>query len=334
MAIGAEPRLVEKDIGRGLAAQLIAQGSAQGLRFARIAADLRFQEEGPVLTGHEADQVQFTVVKARIAADGRPAGAIERGKQAALGEGNRPGLRVFDGREEFAQFDVIRPHGHADNALPGRRHHDLGLDDRGGLLGQAEPAQAGQGQQAAVEFAGFHAAQPGLDIAADDAHRQVRAEMEKLRLPADGGGADHRALGQRGKGGCGVRLRHIRAQDQDVARVFPLQRAGEDDAGRKLGLQILQAMDREIDPPIGQCFVNFFCKQSLAAHFGKPLVENAIARGHDDVLFEHIHRIQHRAEAAELGLEGPGLGQRERRSACTDTQGQRAAVGFYARFMR
>jgi hypothetical protein len=52
------------------------------------------------------------------------------------------------------------------------------------------------------------------------------------------------------------------------------------------------------------------------------------------MLLEDAHGIEDGAEAAELGLEGARLGEGERRPARTDTQGQRAAMGFDTRFMR
>ena len=278
--------------------------------------------------------MQLAIAKPRIAADRRPAGPVQRRQQAAFGRGYGAGIRVFDRGKQLAQFKIVFPHGDTDNALARGGHHDLGFDHHRRLIGQAQTAEPRQRQQTAVELTRFHPAEARLHIAADGAHRQIRPGMQQLRLTADGSRADDRTRRQRCKRIQRIRPFHGLTQDQHVARILPLERAGKHDAGRQVGFQIFEAMHGEVYATVAQRFMNFFGKQSLAADICQPLIQDPVAGRGDNMLLEDVQGVEHRTEAAELRLKGPRLRQRKRRSACTDTQGQRAAMGFYARFMR
>lgn len=115
-------------------------------------------------------------------------------------------------------------------------------------------------------------------------------------------------------------------EDQGVARVLAPERAGEHDAGCKLGLEVLEAVHGEVDPPVGQGFMDLLGEEPLPADLGKPPVLHAIAGGGDRMLLEHIERSQHRAEVAEHGEERAGLDKCERRGASPDAQRQLAQM--------
>ena len=105
--------------------------------------------------------------------------------------------------------------------------------------------------------------------------------------------------GRQANGSAGSGARAVRAQDQRVARILAPQRAGEHDAGRQLGLQVLQAVHREVDAAVEQRLVDLLGEQALAADLRQAAVLHRVAGGADGVLLEHVEAAQHRAEAGQ-----------------------------------
>ncbi len=62
-----------------------------------------------------------------------------------------------------------------DGALTAGGREQVERQDRGRLIGEAKPLQAGQSQQGRGEFAAFDLAQAGLDIAAQQLDLKIRA---------------------------------------------------------------------------------------------------------------------------------------------------------------
>ena len=58
-------------------------------------------------------------------------------------------------------------------------------------------------------------------------------------------------------------------------------------------------MNREIDPAIQQCLVNFLGKQAFTADLGKTTVLDDIAGRLDRMLLEHIHTAQDGTERGQ-----------------------------------
>ena len=50
------------------------------------------------------------------------------------------------------------------------------------------------------------------------------------------------------------------AEDEGVARVLPLEGAGEADAVGEFGFQVLEAVDGEVDAPVEQGLVDFLAE--------------------------------------------------------------------------
>ena len=73
-------------------------------------------------------------------------------------------------------------------------------------------------------------------------------------------------------------------KDQGVARILPLERASEHDARWQRRLQILEAVNCEIDAPLVEGFMDLLGEQALAADLGEAAILHSIARGADDVL--------------------------------------------------
>ena len=167
-----------------------------------------------------------------------------------------------------------------------------------------------------------------MHIAADVLDTQVGPRVQQLRGAAHAARPHHGAVRQGGVGIVALRDFEVRAQDQRIPRVLALQHAGQHDAGRQLGLEVLQAMHREIDAAVQQGLMDFFAEQALAADVGQALARalRRVAGGADRVFLEDVHAAQHRAELAEQRQEGPRLHERQRRGAGADTKRQPVMV--------
>ena len=162
-----------------------------------------------------------------------------------------------------------------------------------------------------------HLVQPGLHVAADRARRAGPA----ARAAAAPGGAPSRCrsarrAAARRTGSAGSPASAVRAQDQRVARILARQGAGQHDAGRQLGFQILQAVHREVDPAVQQRLVDFLGEQALAADIGQPLPVAALASPVVRMACSWNTSMprstgQNRVSRCE---EGAGLHQRQRRA--------------------
>ncbi len=140
------------------------------------------------------------VVDPRMAADRRAAGAVEHGEKGALGGHRGRGIGVVDLGDQRARRGVVGAGLDADRALADRRQKFVDVEQcrRGGE--QAEPLQAGDGEQRRVGFAGLDLAQPRLDIAAQRHDGEIRPQALDQRLPPQRRGADHRAARQIAQG--------------------------------------------------------------------------------------------------------------------------------------
>ena len=245
---------------------------------------------------------------------------IQGAKQRPLRLRRHPGGGTFDGREQLGQRGIAGAGRDADDPLASGRQHEVGVEHEICLGPQPQPPQAGEGEEACREIAIADPAEAGLDIAADDLAPQIGAPREQLGLPADRGRADQRAMWQAAERIGGIARAAGGAEDDRVARILTRQHAGQDDAGRQLGLQVLQRMHRAIDLPVQQGFVDFLGEQTLAADIGQALVLDAVASGGDHLLDEALGPAQPGAGGADHGEEMPGLPKGERRAAGADPQ--------------
>ncbi len=156
--------------------------------------------------------------------------------------------------------------------------------------------------------------------------------MQHLRLTADRSTANQCSLGQSRVRIIRVRLFQPGAKDQRVTRIFTLERAGKHQPRWECCLQILEAMHGKINPPVGQCLMNFFCKQALTANFRQPPVLHLIASSVDLVFLKSVHVTQNRAKARQRGQEGARLDQRQRGATGTHAQRQGVTPRMTARF--
>ena len=226
--------------------------------------------------------------QAGVAADGGAAVAVEPGQEGALGGGDGAGLGVFDAGEQAVQGGVGGADGDADDSLSGGGHHGVGVERQHRCVVEMEAFDTRQSQQAGRAVAAADLFDAGLDVAADEGDTQVGAGVEQLRLAAEGVGADGGAVGQRGeRGRRGSGVVQAGPRMRAVAGVLAAEGAGEDDAGGELGLEVLEAVDGEVDAAVEQGLVDFLAEEAFAADLGQVAVLHDVAGGADDVLLEH-----------------------------------------------
>src|SRR5262245_47872287 len=88
--------------------------------------------------------------------------------------------------------------------------------------------------------------------------------------------------------------------DERVAGVFPFRNRSEVESFGKLKRDVFEAMDRNVDAAIEQCFIDFLGEESLAADIRQRHIENFIAGSFDGYELD----VQARPTLFQFGL-GP-----------------------------
>ena len=176
---------------------------------------------------------------------------------------------------------------------------------------EAQPAQAGHGEEGGLGDPVLELLHPGLHVAAELDHREVRAAVAKLRPPPQAGGADDRA-------GRKVGERAAVEGDEGVAHVLARQVAGDREAVRLERRHVLHRMHGDVDLAGEQRVLDLAREQALAADLRQRPVEHPVAGGldHDDLeggLGQVVRGHQARARLARLG-------ERQRAAARADAQ--------------
>lgn len=189
----------------------------------------------------------------------------------------------------------------------------------------AQTPQSGQRQKRRIAGSGPQLVQTGLDIAPQQTEPQIRPNMQHLRLTPHGRTADQRSLGQTVIRPLRIHRHGPVPQDQRITRIFALERTRQHKPRRQVGFQILEAVDREIDPPGHQRLMDFLGKETLAPDFRQTLRLIAIALGADLVFLKRPHIAQNGAEPRQSREKVPRLDQRQRRRSRPDTKRELAA---------
>ena len=251
------------------------------------------------------------VVDPRMAADRRAAGAVEHGEEGALGGHRGRGVGVVDLGDQSARRCVVGAGLDADRALADRRQKFIDVEQSRCGVKQAEPLQAGDGEQRRVGFAGLDLAQPRLDVAAQRHDGKVRPQALDQGLPPQRCRADHRAARQIAQG-FGL------SADEGVARILARQKRRQHQAGRQHGGHVLRRMHREVDGAAEQRVLDLLGEQPLAAEVVERPVLDDVAGGADDLDLDP--RGIEAAGRGEAALHLARLHQRQRRAARADAQ--------------
>ena len=225
------------------------------------------------------------------------AAAAQRTRHRALGMHRQPGRRVGQRFQRLAQRGRIGAHLQAQRALPGRRQHHVRIDHRADARVQAQPLQARGGQHDAVVLALVELAQPGVEVAPQRLHIQVRPDRLELHHPAQARGADPRALRQR--------LHRLETgRDPGIARVLALQHGAQREALGHLHRHVLERVHRQVSAALLQRDFQLLDEQALAADLRQRAVQDLVT------LRRHAQQLDAPAEAlAQQGLDMLGLPQ-------------------------
>ncbi len=222
---------------------------------------------------------------------------------------------------ELARFRVAFSDFDAERSLSGGGAHDFGGDD---LLDQfrfAEALQAGRGENDGVVFSLLELAQAGVDVAAQGMNVEIGADGFELRLAAQAGGTDARALRQ-------VFNLRVVARAEGVARVLALGDRGDFESSGKFGGEIFQRVDGEIDASGGEGFFDFLGEHALGADLGEGDVGDFVAGGVDDFDFDLV------SAGAQEGGDVVGLPEGKLRAAGADAEFNGVAVGGHCFVVR
>ena len=188
-----------KKSGPALVNSSAATSSASAKRLLGAAFAPRRVALAPVGGEDHAAEDETAASELRKAGNRRAAGALELGEEGALGGDGKRGRLMINGGEQLGHGQVVDAGLDADGALRHGRQHLVGRHRRGDAVGEAEPLQAGTGQQRRVGGAVLELAQPRLDVAAHGHNGEIGPQVLDLRLAPQRGGADHRPLGQHGE---------------------------------------------------------------------------------------------------------------------------------------
>src|SRR6202034_770127 len=243
---------------------------------------------------------------------GNLAASTEAVEQCAFAAGSGMGSGVVQKFQLLASGAIAFANFNAEGTLAGGGAHDFGGDDLFDEFRFAEALQSGDSQDNCIVFSLLEFAQAGVDVAAQRMNPEVGADRFELCLAAQAGRAEARSLGQIPKAGVMTRA-------ESVARIFPLCDSGDFESRRKIGGQILQRVDGEIDAASGESLFDFlgensFAEPTLRTDHGQGDVGDLIATGVDDFDFDFVA-----AGAQERG-DVIGLPKSELRAAGADAE--------------
>ena len=238
------------------------------------------------------------------AAEGRQQGAFGKHLGAARG--------MVDCRQPFARRPVVGPAFDGDDRL-GRRRQPVVQGQRMADPELAEPLEARGSEKGRLNLPRRELGEARSDVAAKGHDPAIGPRVEQLRRAPRGAGADHRVSRQRVDRG---------RADQHVALVRPRQDGRDRQLGRPDRLDVLERVDRGIDPPFAEPDVELARPQRLAADLRqRPVLDLVPAR-------LDRHQLDSALGPAVRGAEAPArlFGLRHGKRGTAGAQSQRGGV--------
>ena len=236
--------------------------------------------------------------------------AVQGQVEGALGFDHGPGRGVLEHGDPCRGARIAQSGLHRHHRLGRRRQPVRRRQARADTRLQAQPLQAGTGQDDGVVLSGIQFGQAGVDVAAQVAQLQVRAACAQLRLAAQRGGADHRAGRQR------IDAVKIVA-DEGVGRIGALQHRRQAEARLQLHRHVLERVHGAVGLTALHCQLQLLQEQALAADGRQRAVQLLVATG----AHRHQHHLQSGMGRAQAGGDMFALPQGERALAGGDAQG-------------
>ena len=189
------------------------------------------------------------------------ASGSECGETGPLGRDFDPRRWIIEIRERRAGQFVIGPAFDANGSLSGRGKHHRRLENEADAVVPAESAETGFGEDNRVELAFIEFSKAGVEIAPDLAEPQVGALSEELGLATEASGSNACLFRK------GVERRTLppTGKQQCITARSSREHGSEDEPGRRLRRQILQAVDRNITASLKNSLLDLFGEDSDAA---------------------------------------------------------------------
>jgi hypothetical protein len=159
-----------------------------------------------------------------------------------------------------------------DRALGGGRDEAWRAQALADAFAQAQPLQAGGGQDDGVVIAGIELGQTGIDVAAQVAQLQVGPVRPQQGLAAQRGGADDGAVGQLLEG-------FVLHGDESIVRRGALQHGRQLEAGLQLHRHVLERVHGGVGATFQHRHLQLLEEQALAADLRQRLVQHLVAAG-------------------------------------------------------
>src|SRR5439155_6362358 len=122
----------------------------------------------------------------------------DRSEEGPLGRDGRGRRRAVDGREQGPRRSVVRPALESERALAHGREELVDGERTRRRLCDAEPREARRGEHQRLDLARTPLPEAGIDVAAEEHDREVRAAGQELRPPARTRRADARSVREAG----------------------------------------------------------------------------------------------------------------------------------------
>src|SRR5262245_7862132 len=233
----------------------------------------------------------------------RVARGAEAAQELALSERAGPRRAVVEPGEPRAHDMVVGPDLHGEHALPHRGHEGLRVERLHVARGQSEALEAGRGENHTVPAFARELSEPRVHVAANGLDDQIGPQGQRQRAAARAPGADPGA-GPQALEAPGL------ARYQDVARVFPLGKRGEDETRGELSRQILETMHGAVDRAAQEHLLDLSHEQPFSSDPGQLDLLPPIALGpygHELDLFPSAGKIAGDAACLrERELTAPG----------------------------
>ena len=166
--------------------------------------------------------------------------------------------RVVERANDFVNCGVVRPSLDSQRALTNRRKHKFITKVLRYPICVAEPVKPGGRQHDGVETAFIEFAEPCVDVASNRNELKIRTRGAKLRLSAKTACADYCVLRKLLKRICAG------ASNEHIARVFAFAYRADLQPCGKLGRQVLETVDGNVDSTSRDRVFEFLGEETFA----------------------------------------------------------------------
>ena len=246
---------------RSLLQEHIGHASAERFGFLRRAGlrGLKLLRAGRI--EHAAGENELLALYPPPGGDRRHAAAVQCGEHRPLGLYGGMRRRVIQAGQGLARGRVVGPGLDPQRPLAHRGKHQAQRQDLRNVLRQPQTVEAGLGQDNGLVVPFAQLPQARVDVAANVAHFQIAAMVEQLGPAAEAARPHHGAGRQEFQGAETV-------GDEHVGHRGPLGHGRQGQARHGFRRQVLQTVDRQVDPPGEQFALDLLGEYARAGRSG------------------------------------------------------------------